>query len=538
VKKVYQPVAMTSVDLRRGVVRVRNRYFHSDLSGLNIMWRLTADDAVVEEGALPPLSTPAGASEDITVPFTLPAPAAGVEYRLDLSFRLAADQPWAGAGREVAWEQFDLPDNVAAEPLRLDGMPALMLTQTPGEAVIEGPDFRLTFDRRSGTITSLRQTGVELIADGPRLNIWRAPTENDLNTWGDERAAIHWREVGYDQMEEVVDDTWIAQPWPEKVEVGVRSVLQVREGAERLPPEDIHARYGMLAQGLQYLLDDARLDSLCGKLDLAVAGLPGESSASRIGSLLQRITEANRVYDLLVAVREVLVEAGLPVPDVVDHAIAAGPADWQPKEPPPPARLECDVVYSIYGSGDVLVDVHIVPDAGLPFLPRLGLQLRMPQGFEQFEWYGRGPHETYSDRKAGARVGVFRGTVDEQYVPYIFPEENGNKEEVRWVSLTGADGVGLFAAVRRDADPPYGSVSAHHFTTEDLTAARHTHELTPRPEITLNLDAAQSGLGAASCGPGRLEKYQLKAEETRFRVRLRGFTAPVAPAELHARRPE
>jgi hypothetical protein len=72
---------------------------------------------------------------------------------------------------------------------------------------------------------------------------------------------------------------------------------------------------------------------------------------------------------------------------------------------------------------------------------------------------------------------------------------------------------------------PWINLSAHHFTAQDLTRAQHTYELKRRDEITLNLDLAQSGLGSASCGPGRLEKYQLQAVETRFRVRLRPFSS-------------
>ena len=177
----------------------------------------------------------------------------------------------------------------------------------------------------------------------------------------------------------------------------------------------------------------------------------------------------------------------------------------------------------------MLIDSHVKPEEGLPFLPRLGLQMQLPGGFEQFNWYGRGPQESYVDRQEGARVGVYRGIVDQQYVPYIFPEENGNKTEVRWAALTGSQGQGGLLA----CGAPWLSVSAHHFTASDLEQARHTSALTRRDEITLNLDYAQSGLGSAACGPGRLEKYQLKAEEVRFTVRLRPLTAEDgSPMEL------
>jgi beta-galactosidase/beta-glucuronidase len=244
VKKVYQPVAIEAVDPNQGIVRVRNRYFHSDLSGLKIAWKLSADHEVLQAGVLSPLRTPPGQSEEIVVPFARPASEPGVEQWLELSFRLAEDQTWADADHEVAWEQLPLPDRVPAEPLSLDGMPVLALKESAEEAVITGSDFRLAFDREAGRITSLLYAGRELLAAGPRLNVWRAPTENDLNTWGDERAAIHWREVGYDQLAESVEHVWVTQPWPEKIEIGVRSVLQVPEGAELLP-EDVASRFGM-----------------------------------------------------------------------------------------------------------------------------------------------------------------------------------------------------------------------------------------------------------------------------------------------------
>jgi hypothetical protein len=201
-------------------------------------------------------------------------------------------------------------------------------------------------------------------------------------------------------------------------------------------------------------------------------------------------------------------------------------------DPPPviPARFAVEIIYTVFGSGDVQVDTHFVPAPGLPFLPRAGLQLALKGGFEQFTWYGHGPQEAYVDREEGAAIGVYAGSVDEQFVPYIFPEENGNKTGVRWVSLSAADGMGLLAVGIPQAGEAIESgllnVSAHHFTTEDLTRARHPYELQRVEEIILNLDAGQSGLGSASCGPGRLEKYKLPAQETRFSLRLRPFASP------------
>jgi hypothetical protein len=159
-------------------------------------------------------------------------------------------------------------------------------------------------------------------------------------------------------------------------------------------------------------------------------------------------------------------------------------------------------------------------------LPRIGLQMVLADGYDNFSWYGRGPHESYVDRKQGAKVGVYRGTVDEQYVPYVKPQENGNKTDVRWMALTNEAGLGLLVVGESgEEDAPWLNVSAHHFTTQDLTDATHTYELKRRDKVTLNLDYAQGGLGNGSCGPGVLPQYLLMPEEARFTLRLRPFMA-------------
>jgi beta-galactosidase/beta-glucuronidase len=189
----------------------------------------------------------------------------------------------------------------------------------------------------------------------------------------------------------------------------------------------------------------------------------------------------------------------------------------------------CAYLYTIYGSGDMLLDVHVVPAGTLPPLPRVGVRMALPGGYERFTWYGRGPHETYADRKMGAQVGVYSGMVDGQYVPYIVPQENGNKTDVRWVSLTNESGIGLLVVgTAAEGSRPLLEVSAHHFTAGDLAKARHTYELERREEITLNLDYRQSGLGGASCGPGTLPQYLIEPEEIHFSLRLRPFSQETA----------
>ena len=520
VKKVYQPVQVEAVDLLAGKVEVINKHFFSDLGGLTITWKLSADDGLLQAGQLPRLNTPAGGRDVIIIPFAKPKFEAGVEYWLTLNFTLAEDASWAGKGHEVAWEQFKIPFEArAVAELPIAEMPGLKLTQTEAQVVAEGPEFRLALDRKEGAISSLRYRENELVTRGPRLNFWRAPTENDLNTWGDERAAIHWREVGLDQLAEQVTGVKVAQLMPPVVRIAVSSLITIREGAVLPKPPTADETLAQLEQLLNYLLDEEKLRALCPRLAVVYDDLPGDVWQTKIKRLLQRMAAEKRVFDLLKVIHNLFVELDLPVPDPLKDVVASGKFELESK-PKPPACFECEYIYTIYGSGDIVISTHVVPGKELPFLPRVGLQMCLPGGYEQFTWYGRGPHENYVDRKEGAQVGVYSGTVDGQYVPYIFPEENGNKTEVRWVSLTKENGVGLLAV-----GVPWLEVSAHHFTTEDLTLARHTHELKRREDITLNLDYGQSGLGSASCGPGRLDKYQLKPEEIRYSVRLRPFSA-------------
>ena len=189
--------------------------------------------------------------------------------------------------------------------------------------------------------------------------------------------------------------------------------------------------------------------------------------------------------------------------------------------------------YTVYGSGDVLLATQVTPlKTTLPPLPRLGLELTLTPGFDQFSWDGLGPHESYPDRRESVKRGVYSGSVSDQFETYIRPQENGNKSDVRWTAVTNGRGLGLLATAQ-----PLLNVSVHHVTTSDLTAAQHTFDLKPRPETILHLDYAQSGLGSQSCGPGPLPEYLLQPSKVTFTVRLTPFSSEaVSPTMLSRRR--
>jgi beta-galactosidase/beta-glucuronidase len=149
-----------------------------------------------------------------------------------------------------------------------------------------------------------------------------------------------------------------------------------------------------------------------------------------------------------------------------------------------------EIVYRVYGNGEILVENTVsVPDP-LPYIPRIGVELVLAPGAEQFTWFGRGPHENYADRKHGAAIGLYRSTVEEQFTPYVFPGECGGREDVRWCALTGDDGSGLMFI---GLQPLH--IDALHYTVADLAQARHPYELTRRAETILHLDGRHMGVG-------------------------------------------
>jgi beta-galactosidase len=155
--------------------------------------------------------------------------------------------------------------------------------------------------------------------------------------------------------------------------------------------------------------------------------------------------------------------------------------------------------------GIAVEEIAVVPEA-LDDLPRIGTVLELPSGLEQLEWFGRGPVETYPDRRRGAPVARWSSRVGEEYLAYGRPQESGGHADVRWLEARPAEAGEGPAGVRLELDRP-GQVSALHHRPGDLAAARHEDELTPIPETVVHLDALHRGVGTASCGPDTLPAY-------------------------------
>jgi beta-galactosidase/beta-glucuronidase len=401
-KRVIQPVRVSPVNMQSGTVRLENRYAFRSLAHLACTWKVLADGQVVQEGKLDLPQINAGASAELAIPYRLPSPAA--ESFVNLSFTLADKTPWADRGHEIAAAQLliSAPSLKATNP---SATGSLQLKESDRAVEITARDLVISFDKDHGILSGLTVAGKQLLQRGPRINLWRAPTDNDVHI------AVEWRKAGLDRIWHRTASCEIVSSSPNRVELQVQSVL-----------------------GGYYL--------------------------ARIADVLYR--------------------------------------------------------YTISDDGSINITTTFTPIAKLPRLPKLGLQLLLAAGFDHFTWYGRGPQESYSDMKTAADLGLYTGTVAQQYVPHVRPQESGNKSDVRWAAVTNSAGLGVLAT----ADSLL-NVSVRHYTTEDLASARHTYDLPKRDLTEFNLDHLQAPLGSGSCGPGPQNRYMTAVEPTTFSITLR-----------------
>ncbi|PSL06970.1 beta-galactosidase [Haloactinopolyspora alba] len=389
--KVVEPVRV-EIDAAAGAVTVTNLRDFADTADLVFVWSVEEEGSDVGRGELDVPVLAAGESTRLPVPA---AAATTAETWLTVRAVLARDTSWAPAGHEIAWGQGQLR---AAEPVAAAPLAGTVRADPPGVGIA-------TFDRDTGRLSALADIGL----DGPVLDVWRAPTDNDSVQPGSPAAG--WREHGLHRM--------------------------------------------------RHRTDDVRVD--------------GDAVLVRT-----RVAPAARAFGLLVTHRWTAAD---------DDAV----------------RLEVDVT----------------PDGDWPDLPlpRLGLRLALPASFDQVSWFGPGPGEAYPDTRQAARVGTYTTTVDRMQTPYVRPQENGHRIDVRHAELTDAvtgAGVGV------DGDPHFG-LTVRRWTSEDLDAAAHPTDLVRRTRVFVTLDAAQHGIGSGSCGPGPLPDHVLRPEPARMSVVLRAL---------------
>jgi beta-galactosidase len=440
-------VTATEANLRNHRVRVHNVQSFVGIDWLRARWEVSVEGEVVASGpvVLPDLGPQASAL--VEVPFDRPALEAGQEAFLTLRFEVARASAWAERGHEVGWDQLPLRHRRARpapapgrdEPVRL------VRDDGDGHVLVDAGDLHVRVDRASGDLATLRWAGRDVLAAGPRLELFRAAIDND----------------------------------------GMKLFLG---------DADKELWNGMAGKPLTRWLG-------MGLDDLHRA--PVGTTVRRHGPHGEAVTIGAR--------RKVW---GADATEVVTHRQAV----------------------TVEPSGDLVFDETVVLPPTWRDLPRLGMGLRLPAGFERFTWLGLGPHENYLDRRAGSIVGRWTTTVADQYVPYLMPQEHGCHTAVRWFALeqdAGEDRLGV--VVSSDLDDLH--VTASHLTTEALWRARDWTELEPIDGVAVHVDLAQRGLGTGSCGPDTLPAYRIGGGTHRWRWRLRPYRVGREDPAALARRP-
>lgn len=197
-----------------------------------------------------------------------------------------------------------------------------------------------------------------------------------------------------------------------------------------------------------------------------------------------------------------------------DYKIVDGQAVVKVSYEIPAVYGKLELTYTISNTGAMKVDQRFFAERSrkVKVTPmfRFGMQMPMPKSFNTVEYYGRGPVENYADRNHNTFLGIYRQSVDEQFYPYIRPQENGNKTDIRWWRVTNAGGTGIEVV----SDKPF-SASALHYTIESLDEGVAKHQMhsqeVPEADLTnLLIDARQSGVGAKdSWGALPLPQYQM-----------------------------
>jgi beta-galactosidase len=176
-------------------------------------------------------------------------------------------------------------------------------------------------------------------------------------------------------------------------------------------------------------------------------------------------------------------------------------------------------IYTIDGTGKITIDHTMTPQGRMPlWIPKIGVQWGIDKSLNQISWYGRGPFETYPDRKTGAKTGLYKKSVEEMAESYLVPQDYGLRTDTRWVRLEAKDGIGL----EFSGDNLF-NFSAQNFSTDNLTRARYPYQLQPAEGFLFNFDYATSGVGCTAISV--LNKYRVLPQETHFRIQVKPFKA-------------
>jgi beta-galactosidase len=429
VKKVYQYVAFVPLDLKKGLITIKNKYDFTDLSKFIINWEVTGNGKTVKSGHLEKLKLAPGAEVVAKIPYGTINPEPGVEYFLNLTLTLPTIWGLIPQDHIYAAEQMVLPFKGKHIEEKDTEYALINVKEYDNSYIVSGENFTVTFDLNAGTMTSYKYNNKELLKDGLRPDFWKPPTDNDYGNEMDIRLG-DWKEAGKNA---VMNTAIVGQP-----EMNTANIMFI----------------------------------------FTIPGKDGRKIAGFISD------------------------------------------------------------YTISASGTITVkNTFTRTDKKLEEVPRVGMQMQMPAEYGNLEWYGRGPQENYADRKSAAFVGLYESTVAEQYFPYVRPQENGYRCDVRWLLVTNSKGTGLriegdplfcFAALNQLHDDFESEGKLAGYRPDAKTVNRHICDVKPRDLVCLNIDYGQMGVGGDdSWGAPVHNQYRLLNDKYEYSFKL----IPVAKAE-------
>ncbi len=465
VKKVQQFVKFDAIDLKTATFNIINKYFHQNLDFTNLQWKLTASGESINTGSIAIVNLKPGELQEVQIPINQNTFQKNKDYHLTLSLVLNDTLNWANAGHEVAWAQFTLAQAEKELAIAATGSP-IKKVASDNNITFGNDAFSLTFNTENGLLENYRKSGKQIFSQGPKPNLWRAPTDNDRGNPNIPflvSNGTQWTNMGLDQMQIHVSKYAIEAVADNEVHIKVKGKL--KSPATTFAYE---TTYTLLGNG--FVKTDHRLmppKFFGGMAKMAfIAGIIGALIMLLVLILIRKKVKRKFVKFLLMIIPFLL------------------------------------LLISLAAFGYGLKDYFTIKP-----LAKVGMQMMLPKEAQNMEWYGRGPFENYPDRKTGSKIGMYSSTVDAQYVPYIRPQENGNKSDVQWARLSNDAGLGFVV------EGENLNISAHNYSLENLTNATHTNDIEKADYVTLNVDHKTSALGGNSFAYNFMEEYLLKDTE-------------------------
>jgi beta-galactosidase len=208
---------------------------------------------------------------------------------------------------------------------------------------------------------------------------------------------------------------------------------------------------------------------------------------------------------------------------VITASVSLGAAPVRP-------AVKMTLTYTFAKDCPVRVSCHAEGSNDAIWLPRFGFRFVLPENFEDITYFGYGPYESYEDKRLASRLSLFKTTATKNFEPYVRPQENSAHFGCRWATVTSVVGHGMMFA------SDSFSLSASHFSPEQLTKIRHNYELVPERETTVIIDYRNAGIGSNSCGPELLPEYRISEKHIDFAFEFSPeFTGNINPFKKYTK---